>query len=397
MKKILLILSVLCSLSAMAQDVIVKRNGEELQCKILEVSKNEVKYKRWTNQDGPSFAEKKSDIFMIKYENGEKEVVAYESPALETPAVVPSLSTTKSNDFTLADQNTSSNVYLKYTSHLNRQSGIYKWGHLQSYEQAQSLLTNDWLDYNSARKQERTGKVLAITGGTLFLGGLWWTVYHVVCCKRYSDAEKENDELDKTASEQYYAKRKLLLDNVNDSENSLRNAESEYEEAKKENENLYGEYQQSIRDLKNGLISEYDVDEIYERYRNSSEKTDQKYWETLKIKEQSNAAKYDYDNYIRYNPDYRESEFYNYGFGNDLGWYEFEKKMSLIPMLGGLTTGSALLIVGIIKAKRGHRNATQIVNKYNDEYEKNSKKTSMSKPEFNIGSKGNNLAFTLTF
>ena len=70
---------------------------------------------------------------------------------------------------------------------------------------------------------------------------------------------------------------------------------------------------------------------------------------------------------------------------------------TLCPMLGGLTTGSALLIVGIIKAKRGHKNTTQIVNKYKDEYEKNSKKTSMSKPEFNIGAKGNNLAFTLTF
>lgn len=383
--------------NASAQDVIVKRNGEELQCKILEVSKNEVKYKRWTNQDGPAFAEKKSDIFMIKYENGEKEVVAYEPPVLAVPSVTPSLSTSVPSEMTLADPTPISNVYLEYTSRGRRKSGIIKWGHMQSDEQAQSLLTNDWLDYKSARKDERTGKVLTITGGTLFLGGLWWTVYHVVCCKRYSDAKKENDELDKTASEQYYAKRKLLLDNLNDSENSLRNAESEYEEAKKEKENLYGEYQQSIRDLNNGLISEYDVDGIYERYRNSSEKTDQKYWETLKIKEQSNAAKYDYDNYIRNNPDCRDSEFYNYGFGNDLGWYEFEKKMSLIPMLGGLTTGSALLIVGIIKAKRGHRNATQIVNKYNDEYEKNSKKTSMSKPEFNIGAKGNNLAFTLTF
>ena len=383
--------------NASAQDVIVKRNGEELQCKILEVSKNEVKYKRWTNQDGPSFAEKKSDIFMIKYENGEKEVVAYESPALAVPSVTPSLSTSVPSKMTLADPTPISNVYLEYTTRGRRKSGIIKWGHMQSDEQAQSLLTNDWLDYKSARKEERTGKVLAITGGALFLGGLWWTVYHVVYCKRYSDTEKEYDDMYKAAWDQYYAERNRLSANMNDSQNSLRNAESEYEEAKKENENLYGEYQQSIRDLKNGLISKYDVDGIYERYRNSSEKTDQKYWETLKIKEQSNAAKYDYDNYIRYNPDYRESRFYNRGLEEDLDWYASEKETSLIPMLGGLTTGSALLIVGIIKAKRGHKNATQIVNKYKDEYEKNSKKTSMSKPEFNIGSKGNNLAFTLTF
>mgnify|MGYP003419967748 FL=1 len=47
--------------SAIAQDVIVKRDGEEIQCKILEVSTNKVKYKQWKNQDGPTFVEKKTD------------------------------------------------------------------------------------------------------------------------------------------------------------------------------------------------------------------------------------------------------------------------------------------------------------------------------------------------
>lgn len=383
--------------NASAQDVIVKRNGEELQCKILEVSKNEVKYKRWTNQDGPSFAEKKSEIFMIKYENGEKEVVAYESPALAVPSVTPSLSTSVPSEMTLADPTPISNVYLEYTTRGRRKSGIIKWGHMQSDEQAQSLLTNDWLDYKSARKQERTGKVLAITGGSLFLGGLWWTVYHIVYCKRYSDTEKEYDDMDKAAWDQYYAERNRLSANMNDSKNRLRNAKTEYEKVKKEKENLYDEYQQAIGDLNNGLISEYDVDVIYERYRNLSEIIHPKYLEILKLEEQSNAATYEYEDYTRYNSYYKQSRFYNQELEWDLDWYASEKEASLLPMLGGLTTGSALLIVGIIKAKRGHRNATQIVNKYNDEYEKNSKKTSMSKPEFNIGSKGNNLAFTLTF
>ena len=48
MKKLLVLLMAFIGLNTSAQDVIVKRNGEELQCKILEVSKNEVKYKRWT-------------------------------------------------------------------------------------------------------------------------------------------------------------------------------------------------------------------------------------------------------------------------------------------------------------------------------------------------------------
>ncbi len=383
--------------NASAQDVIVKRNGEELQCKILEVSKNEVKYKRWTNQDGPAFAEKKSEIFMIKYENGEKEVVAYESPALTVPSVTPNLSTSVPSEMTLADPTPISNVYLEYTSRGRRKSGIIKWGHMQSDEQAHKILSNDWLDYKTARKEERTGKVLAITGGALFLGGLWWTVYHIVYCKRYSDTEKEYDDMDKAARDQYYAERYRLSANMNDSQNSLRNAESEYEKAKKEKERLYEAYLQAGDDFYDGLISEDEVYDVYDKYRKSSEMTDQKYLETLKLEEQSNAATYEYEDYTRYNSYYKQSRFYNQELEWDLDWYASEKETSLIPMLGGLTTGSALLIVGIIKAKRGHRNATQIVNKYNEEYEKNSKKTSMSKPEFNIGSKGNNLAFTLTF
>lgn len=318
-------------LNASAQDVIVKRNGEELQCKILEVSKKEVKYKRWTNQEGPAFAEKKSDIFMIKYENGEKEVVAYESPVLETPVVAPSLSTANSSNFTLADPTPISNVYLEYTSRGKRKSGIIKWGHMQSDEQAQSLLTNDWLDYKKARKDERTGKVLAITGGSLFLGGLWWTVYYIVCNKEYLDAKNEYEKMAPELNEKYTT------------------AKSEYYRLKRQ---LYP--------------FDDDYYEILAAYTNAQSDMSYARNKLCDLEEDMDGRR-----------EYRNE--------------------TLCPMLGGLTTGSALLIVGIIKAKRGHKNATQIVNKYNDEYEKSSKKTSMSKPEFNIGSKGNNLAFTLTF
>ena len=62
MKRLFLVLVSMASVvSAIAQDVIVKRDGEEIQCKILEVSTNKVKYKQWKNQNGPTFVEKKTD------------------------------------------------------------------------------------------------------------------------------------------------------------------------------------------------------------------------------------------------------------------------------------------------------------------------------------------------
>ena len=57
-----------------AQDVIIRNNGEEIQTKIEEVGVTEIRYKRFTNQTGPTFTILKSDVFMIIYENGTRDV-----------------------------------------------------------------------------------------------------------------------------------------------------------------------------------------------------------------------------------------------------------------------------------------------------------------------------------
>lgn len=59
-----------------AQDVIVKNSGEELKTKVMEVSSDEVKYKLWDYQDGPLYTISTGDIFMIKYQNGKKDVMS---------------------------------------------------------------------------------------------------------------------------------------------------------------------------------------------------------------------------------------------------------------------------------------------------------------------------------
>lgn len=75
MKKLFFILVgfAMCA-NAFASDVITLQNGEEIQAKVVEVSADEIKYKKASNPDGPTFVAKKSEIFMLKYENGEKEV-----------------------------------------------------------------------------------------------------------------------------------------------------------------------------------------------------------------------------------------------------------------------------------------------------------------------------------
>ncbi len=66
---------VLCCTFANAQDTIVKSNGDQISAKIIEVSSTEIKYKRFDFQDGPTFVESKSNIKLLKYSNGSKEVI----------------------------------------------------------------------------------------------------------------------------------------------------------------------------------------------------------------------------------------------------------------------------------------------------------------------------------
>lgn len=57
-----------------AQDVITKHDGEDIQAKILEVNQNEIKYKRSNNPDGPTFTISKSEVLMVRYADGSKDL-----------------------------------------------------------------------------------------------------------------------------------------------------------------------------------------------------------------------------------------------------------------------------------------------------------------------------------
>ncbi len=68
-------MSLLVCAKVNAQDLIVLNNDalDEYQVKVLEVTNDVVKYKKWTYQDGPTFTLKTSAILFVKYQNGEKQ------------------------------------------------------------------------------------------------------------------------------------------------------------------------------------------------------------------------------------------------------------------------------------------------------------------------------------
>lgn len=86
MKKYIALFAALCAVttSLRAQDMIVLRNAkaEEIPAKVLEVGETQIRYRKFSNPDGPVYTIGKSEVFFIRYQNGEKEVItAYEAPA----------------------------------------------------------------------------------------------------------------------------------------------------------------------------------------------------------------------------------------------------------------------------------------------------------------------------
>lgn len=68
MKKVIVLL--LISFVSYAQDTIFKLNKEAIAAKILELNDLNIKFKKFSNLDGPLFSELKSEIHYIKYQNG---------------------------------------------------------------------------------------------------------------------------------------------------------------------------------------------------------------------------------------------------------------------------------------------------------------------------------------
>ncbi|MDD2529672.1 MAG: hypothetical protein PHN41_00395 [Bacteroidales bacterium] len=73
MKKLTLFIVVLfLGLNVFAQDIIVRKNPKgELNCKIVEIDNNTVKYKMIVNGEEGSFSIDKSNVEYVKYENGD--------------------------------------------------------------------------------------------------------------------------------------------------------------------------------------------------------------------------------------------------------------------------------------------------------------------------------------
>lgn len=73
-KSLLYVLFGLSSISY-AQDQLFKKDNSKVEVKILEINQNEIKYKLFTYQDGPTISIAKKEVALIIYQNGVHEVL----------------------------------------------------------------------------------------------------------------------------------------------------------------------------------------------------------------------------------------------------------------------------------------------------------------------------------
>ena len=67
------LLAGVCSVTA--QDLIVLKNGNMIEAKVIEISPTEIRYKRFDNLEGPTIVILATDVLSIRYENGTTEII----------------------------------------------------------------------------------------------------------------------------------------------------------------------------------------------------------------------------------------------------------------------------------------------------------------------------------
>lgn len=88
MKQFIILTLILCSVNVYAQDVIVMKDGSSIISKVLEVNQNDIKYKKYSNQNGPTYTIDKDGVMSINYENGERDLFNETSNRVESKPLV---------------------------------------------------------------------------------------------------------------------------------------------------------------------------------------------------------------------------------------------------------------------------------------------------------------------
>ncbi|MDR2773376.1 MAG: hypothetical protein LBC19_01310 [Tannerella sp.] len=149
-KKVIFVLIAFCFSSAFslvrAQDVITKKDGSDIRAKVVETDNSVVKYKLYDNLSGPTYVVSKSELFMIKYEGGRKELFSSSTSSTESQTVNVQQSAT-----TNVPQNATTNVPQNATTNVSQSATTNTATVSQSpFEQRQPVTTSSHLSQSTS-------------------------------------------------------------------------------------------------------------------------------------------------------------------------------------------------------------------------------------------------------
>ncbi len=111
-KIIILVLTTMCNI-ANSQDLIIKKNGDEIKSKVVEIDELKIKYRKYENLSGPVYSVNSSEVFMIKYENGSKDVLNTIEPVTQKNELTPKLTEIEKKDVDKPNKTQAPKVNLK--------------------------------------------------------------------------------------------------------------------------------------------------------------------------------------------------------------------------------------------------------------------------------------------
>ena len=149
--------SIILTCTCFAQDVIVTKDSKKIDAKVMEVNVNDVRYKKFDNPDGPSYALPKSDIVTIVYQNGRVETFQQTSPeTAQTTLVATEKAPVSDGKSTMLISTPSELIY----KNQGLQSGIYQNGIRLNAKQVRGVMSGN----REALKMYNSGQTLGMVG-----------------------------------------------------------------------------------------------------------------------------------------------------------------------------------------------------------------------------------------
>lgn len=170
---------------ASAQDTIMFRNGRVEAANVVEIGLGKIKYKKYSNLDGPLYLLDEAEVDAIKYQNGVVET--FEEMGLEEVEPVREGHVVFQAGPVVVDKTYRVNPATYPLSYRrDSPSGIAYDSRYISESEACSLLGNNYYVFLEHERRYRSGRVMWITGSALIVASLPTAFTAAVCDSRFA-------------------------------------------------------------------------------------------------------------------------------------------------------------------------------------------------------------------